>query len=91
MSFPKGENPYTRLLARIRAYAGKLKYLRTIAMFRYDTNDLERGASWKLKRLYERVAAAEQLGYKVYLEASAAGLEIFYVEKMPPVPDDWAY
>lgn len=79
--------PYARLLADVRKFASSVKYPHKKLMWRYNKSDL--GKHWTLTDLYERVKAADQLGYDVVLVAEDAGLAVQYA-KRPDVPWDWA-
>jgi hypothetical protein len=80
-------NPYSRLLNEIREYMRDLRYRHTKIMWRYSKNTL--GDGWDLNQLYERVAAAGQLGYEVKLIASDKGLEVIYQKEVPNIPWEW--
>jgi len=82
-------NPYTRLLSQIKKYVHDIQYRQKIIMWRYPKNKLN--DSWNLKDLYERTAAAGQLGYEVKLIASDAGLEIHYIKEIAEAPYEWRY
>ena len=81
-------NPYQRLLDKIVSFCGSLKYRHTVLMFTYPKEELD--ANWSMKQLYERVAAADQLGYDVKLKATTEGLEFWY-EKRVEIPIEWKY
>jgi hypothetical protein len=76
--------PYQRLLDDFREYAGKVECRRRKPMFFIPKNRLSEG--WRVDDIYERTAAAEQLGYDVILIADLDGLRIRYIEKVPPKP-----
>lgn len=78
--------PYARLLADVRKFAISVKFAHKKLMWRYNKQDL--GKNWTLTDLYERVKAAEQLGYDVVLIAEDAGLAVQYT-KRPDVPWNW--
>jgi len=54
-------SPYTRLLNVAREYARQVIYPRRIVMFYYERA--------QLTELYERIVAADQLGYDVHATA----------------------
>ena len=81
-------NPYTRLLGEIREFCSKLKYSHNTTMLKYPLNKLDSG--WKLSEVYQRVSAADQLGYEVLLEANDYGLRVYYRKKMN-IPMKWRY
>jgi len=72
-------NPYTKLLTLAREYAWQVIYPRRIMMFYYERA--------QLADLYERVAAADQLGYDVQATADAENRHIvFHYVKRAEVP-----
>lgn len=77
-------NPYTRLKGICKKYADEVRYPHTRNMWHYPKSRLKEG--WTLTDLWERTAAAEQLGYDVVLEAQDKGLLVKYVKKRPRVP-----
>jgi hypothetical protein len=80
-------NPYSRLLAEIKKWAFEARHRHTVTMWYYPKDKLETG--WTLKDLYERTAAAEQVGYDVVLRAAPTGLTVHYVKQLPPTPYEW--
>lgn len=70
-------NPYSALLSRAQKYRSRVINPVKKGMWQYPKNRLDEG--WALKDLWERTAAANQLGYDVKLEATDAGLEVKYV------------
>lgn len=80
-------NPYSRLLKRVKDWCWKVTHRKQIGMWSYPTESLDKG--WKLNDLYERIKAADQLGYNVILKATDKGLEVYYREKAPDIPWDW--
>jgi hypothetical protein len=84
MAKTKTVTPYQRLLEDARDFARKVKYRHRTTMWLYDKAKL--GTGWSLVDLYERTAAAEQLGYDVVLEANENGLLVKYVKKVPETP-----
>ncbi len=83
----KPKTPYQRLLDDAQDFARKVKYRHTVKMWHYPKDDL--GKAWALTELYQRTAAAEQLGYDVVLEAMTDGLVVRYVKQVPEAP--WAF
>lgn len=77
-------SPYERLMDSFTKFANDVEYRKRITMWVYPKNKLTE--SWPLKDLYERVAAAEQLGYDVQLLATDGGLEVKYTSKAPKRP-----
>ena len=83
----KRKNPYQYLLEQINEFCDNLKYRHQVTMWKYPKNRLSEG--WPLLELYERVKAAEQLGYDVQLIAQDDGLLIQYVKQIPHIPGEW--
>lgn len=73
----KPVNPYSALLDRAQKFRSRVMNPVKNGMWTYPKNRLAEG--WALSELYERTAAANQLGYDVKLEATDAGLEVKYV------------
>ncbi len=73
--------PYERLLREFNRFQSKVKFPKKRNMWTYEKDKLGRG--WELNTLYQRVAAAETLGYDVQLYATEHGLEVKYVQKRP--------
>ncbi len=82
-------NPYTRLLGEIKEFCHKVKYRPTKVMWHYPLNKL--GDKWTLSDLYQRAAAANQLGYEVHVRAEEQGLVVIYVAEAPDAPLEWRY
>lgn len=83
----KRVNPYTRLLSEVQKHLYSIMYRHRKTMWRYAKEQLNQ--TWRLNGLWERVAAAEQLGYDVVLEAKEDGLHVVYVKKIPDTPFEW--
>lgn len=77
-------SPYERLMNEFKRFANDVEFRKKITMWVYPKNKLTE--SWQVKDLYERVAAAEQLGYDVQLFATDGGLEVRYIQKNPKRP-----
>jgi hypothetical protein len=77
-------NPYTRLKEIGTEWANKIRFRDQRGMWFYPKKRLHEG--WSLDDLYERVSAAEQLGYVVELKATEDGLEVVYLKELPPTP-----
>lgn len=77
-------NPYTTLKNIGIEWADKIKYRHKVEMWHYTTKQLT--DHYDLKQLWERVAAAGQLGYDVELEAKGDGLYVYYIKNMPTTP-----
>jgi hypothetical protein len=83
----KRKNPYVMLLDEIKEHCRKIRFRHTKAMFWYRKEALATG--FRLDDLYQRVQAAEQLGYDVVLKAEDDGLHVQYVKKVPQTPYSW--
>lgn len=77
----KKQTPYSRLLDEFREYYNSIRYARMKTMWQYPKDKLS--DTWTLSDLYERTAAAEQIGYEVVLEAAEDGLTVRYRKKPP--------
>jgi len=66
-------NPYQRLLDKVVSFCDSLKNRHLRIMFIYPKEELN--TNWGILQLYERVVAADQLGYDVKLKATTEGLE----------------
>lgn len=82
-------SPYTRLLNEIKEFlSNNIKYRHEKLMWRYSKKSLENKTAWDLSQLWERVQAADQLGYDVQLKANDSGLEVSYIKKIN-IPFHW--
>jgi hypothetical protein len=75
----KPVTPYDRLIRAVRRYVSSVLYPKKKTMWVYPKDKLSQG--WSLSDLYERVAAADQLGYDVRLRIGETGLVVEYVER----------
>ena len=80
--------PYQRLLDDIRDYVGKIKYRHKRIMFVFK--EVKKRQSYTLDDLYERVIAAEQLGYDAIIETRDGDVVVSYVKKLPDARYDWS-
>ena len=80
-------NPYQMLLKEITDFCRKLQFPHTRTMFIYPKEKLNTG--WSLTDLYERTAAAKQLGYDTVIEATDQGLIVRYRKELPTIPWNW--
>ena len=80
-------NPYSRLLKEIKQYIRDIKYRHRRVMWAYPVKRLNEG--WDLSGLYQRVSAAEQLGYEVKLETTKESLNVVYHKKIPDNDFEW--
>jgi hypothetical protein len=76
--------PYQRLMDDFKDFANAVEFRKRKSMWTYPKNKLSE--SWPLNDLYERVSAADQIGYDVRLLATEGGLEVQYIEKNPKRP-----
>jgi hypothetical protein len=77
-------NPYTTLKDKFRKFADACEYRKPKTMWMYPKEKL--GNNWSLKDLFERVAAADQIGFDVGLFATDEGLVVKYLKKIPERP-----
>ncbi|MDQ8165881.1 MAG: hypothetical protein P3A28_09025 [Gemmatimonadota bacterium] len=78
-------SPYTRLLIVFNNWANSVLNREYIPMWKYLVTDMRSG-KWEIEHLYHRTAAAQQLGYVVYLHAKDDGLVVGYLKKLPGKP-----
>lgn len=76
----KRVNPYSRLLERITRFCREIKYAHRRTMFTYPRDRLNAG--WRLDQVYERVSAADQIGYECVVIADDTQLRIEYRKKV---------
>lgn len=84
----KKKTAYRKLLEKVHEFCKALYRPERIPMWTYTKKEMAQ--RWPVAQLYERVDAARQLGWKVELEATDKGLEVWYV-KRPAIPVDWLY
>jgi hypothetical protein len=78
--------PYKRLLDEARDWVFAARYPHTVAMFQFPKAAAQ-DVSYRLDGLYQRVKAADALGYEVTLEALDGGaLHVRYVKRAPTPP-----
>lgn len=80
----KTVSPYEQLRLRAKEWATAVLYPHSVGMRFYKKESLANG--FRLDDLYERVAAAEQIGYDVVLVAMDNGLHVRYRKRPPAVP-----
>lgn len=83
----KPVNPYSRLLQEIRTFVLNLRNRKTVTMWRYPKEKLQQG--WSLTDLWDRVSAANQIGWEVIIEAGDDGLTVKYRSPEPKPECDW--
>lgn len=85
----KQVSPYTRLKSEAMQWMNKAFYPKERVMFGL----LENGASYTLDDVFERMTAAETLGFEVVLKPSGekGKFKIIYREKMPEIPYNFKY
>jgi len=79
-------NPYQRLFETMATYCRKVEFRHHVLMLHYPRDEINKGSAWKLRGLYERTLAADQLGYDVVLRAQEDRLQVLYVKKLPEIP-----
>lgn len=81
----KTRTPYQRLLEAFRNYFWLCENRKRVLMGTYSMDALK--DTYRLRAIWERTTAARQLGYDVVLTATDKGLEVYYIESVPPCPD----
>ena len=78
--------PYQRLVKDARDWVFEVRYAHSVVMFQFPKAS-EQDVSYRLDNLYQRVKAADQLGYDVKLEALDGGaLHVRYVKRAGDPP-----
>jgi len=78
-------NPYTRLLEKCSVWSVKVRCPKTRRMFTFA--NVEHGSGrYSLNDVFQRTAAADQLGFDVRLRVSGKDLVAEYVERPPEPP-----
>lgn len=85
----KPRNPYTDLLEEAKQYVRKVLHPRKVFMTRIPKNGIDQRSGYRMDDIYQKVCAAEDLGYDVQLFAVEGSLEFKYVEKPPRDPFWW--
>lgn len=79
-------NPYERLKRVGKEFAEAVKYRHTATMFTLSKKEVEQN-NYSLLEIYQRTAAAQQVGYEVHLVVrNDDTLVIQYVKAPPPTP-----
>lgn len=81
---------YQQLKVAVREFAHQVANPKRVVMWTYPKAKLADG-NWNLADLYERVKAAESLGYDVALSSECSGLVVCYVAKRPSPPFELKY
>jgi len=76
VSKAKPITPYERLLDNTREFRVSVEFAHRVRVWSYPKAKLKDG--WRLDDLFERVGAADQLGYDVVLLAKEEGLIVEY-------------
>lgn len=76
--------PYQRLLQQFTVFVDAVLHPTRVSMWRYPKAKLHE--QWTLADLAERVAAAEQLGFNVWLRNVDGDLVVEYYRKPPARP-----
>jgi hypothetical protein len=77
-----GTNPYTLLRDHFRRWASGVVYPERRTMWVYPKARLDANV-WSLLAVWERTAAAKQVGFEVVLFADDDGLHLQYVKERP--------
>lgn len=72
--------PYQQLQERVKQWLRPVVYPSRVTMWVYPKDKLNTGW-WELTSLYERVLAADQLGFDVMLLAKEDGLRVEYITR----------
>jgi len=83
-------NPYTRLKEIGQRWMFNALNRRKFIMFTYKEKSIKE-YGYDLYPVFERVKAAEQLGYQVIIETRGDELLIKYLEKLEPMPWEFRY
>ncbi len=78
-------NPYTRLIERCSVWSVKVRCPKIRAMFTF-TNAEHGPGNYSLYEVFQRTAAADQLGFDVRLRVRGKDLITEYVERAPEPP-----
>ncbi len=78
------ENPYTRLKRACLKWAQSVYSPEKKLLWLYKKSDFDKQVN--LYFLYERVGAADDLGYDVRLESRSDGLQVVYVKRPDQPP-----
>ena len=84
-------NPYQHLLIAIKKWCHEVKYPEQKELWYYPKSQINTINESDIYRLNERVIAAGQLGYEVYVFSDDVGLHYKYRKKMPEIPFEWRY
>jgi len=84
----KTVNPYNRLLDEIKRWVFNFKNRRSVTMFHWPKEKMKPETGWRLDDVYQRVLAADALGYEVVFTANERGMEASY-RKKPKIPWQW--
>ena len=82
----KRVNPYRRLQQIAMEYASQVDWPEKKAMFLIPIAKVRNQTAFSFLDIYERTKAAEQLGYRVVIEARDDGLSFQYIKKPPKIP-----
>lgn len=89
MANKNAKSPYTRLLSDAKSFINKAKNRKQTTMFA----GLGKNTNYSFADVYERMKAAESLGYEVLLVPSSEDgkYSIVYREKFPTIPFEFLY
>lgn len=80
-------NPYTRLLEKCAVWATRVRGPKILPMF-VMRDVMNADLSYSLKDVFERIVAADQMGFDVQLRVSDKDLFIEYVARAPEPPKE---
>lgn len=80
----KAVSPYNNLLQTAKNFIYRAQFRKTKLMF----DDMQKTGNYTLDDVYERMMAADQLGYETLIipDAKRGYFKIIYKEKFPEVP-----
>lgn len=73
---------YQRLLLIGHKFANSIKWRNKANMFWYSAEKMRGGTGYRLDDVYQRVLAAQDLGYEVMIIADSSGMQLKYIEKI---------
>lgn len=89
MANKNATSPYNRLLSEAKTFISKAKHRTTKLMF----NGMHKDSNYTWTDVYQRMKAAEQLGYETLIvpDEKEGYFKIVYREKFPEVPYTFTY
>ena len=78
-------NPYTRLKRKFIEWSSQVYFPTRKVMFTFKDAKKASG-SWSLYDVYQRIQAADTLGYDVHVRTSGDDIVMQYVKRPDPLP-----